>query len=212
MRALFIGAHCDDVELGCGATIYVHRESWDISCLVLSHRVVSSHWGEDGDYDGLDIICRDSLALLGAKDVEVLDFPCTYFYRDRQAIWEAIHKAEERVNPDVVFSHYLDTHQDHETVHQETRRNFKDKSVYFYRPHNRDVGDYPVNAFFEVGDCAVEAKLKSLSKYKMFNHRGYLKENVLRSSMTHFGSQVCCYSAEAFVIEKQVVRDYQMSL
>jgi hypothetical protein len=73
LSILAIGAHPDDVGLGCGASL-AHYASMGarISVLVFSH-------GRRGALDHDDRVAETSLAFakIGVKDVVVLDFPDT---------------------------------------------------------------------------------------------------------------------------------------
>jgi LmbE family N-acetylglucosaminyl deacetylase len=108
VRVLAIGAHPDDIELGCGATLLAHRAAGDtITLLVMTT-------GEQGPQDAQSRVSEqeEAAAFLGAsllwggfEDGLVPD--------GHRAI-RAIEKAAAAAQPDVVYTHApRDTHQDH---------------------------------------------------------------------------------------------------
>jgi LmbE family N-acetylglucosaminyl deacetylase len=115
VKILAIGAHLDDVEIGCGGAIArAVDKGHQIKMLVLSD---SSY----ARYDGIVYrTVEESLdegpkaaAILGVHDVEVLDFPT----KDVPFHSSVIESMEERIDdfrPDVLLTHWpFDTHQAH---------------------------------------------------------------------------------------------------
>lgn len=217
MRVLFIGAHCDDIELGCGGTIAKHRDDWEMHCHVLSHHITHDYWKSgvmnfkpESSSDSLQPVASDALKSLGAYSVTFSSFRCCFFYEDRQKIWETMHKLEQDIQPDVVFSHFCDTNQDHCTVHEESRRNFKKRTMYFYWPHSRDNQPYPVNTYSVLDESQVAAKLKSVEFYCDYRGRRrydhfYFEERYIKASLLYWGSQVVSEYAEGFVLDKTLI-------
>lgn len=204
MKVLFLGAHCDDIELGCGATIS-KQVGWESHCAVFSYKPVTAHWGVDVDFGNVRRTCKKALDCLGAKSVSVFDFPDTFFYESRQGIWEALRNLEESIKPDLVFTHFPDSHQDHCTLYEETCRNFTSVSVNLYRPHSCSSTAYSANVFSVVGKDDVFKKIAALKLYEMFTERPFFREDRIRSDMVHFGSQVHKDFAEGFVLGRSLL-------
>ena len=108
MRVLAVGAHPDDIELGCGATLIAHRDAGDsVALLVMTT-------GEQGPQDARSRINEqeEAASFLGARllwggfeDGAVPD--------SRRAI-NVIEEAIRAVAADIVYTHSPnDTHQDH---------------------------------------------------------------------------------------------------
>jgi LmbE family N-acetylglucosaminyl deacetylase len=108
MRVLAVGAHPDDIELGCGATLLAHRARGDeVALLVMTT-------GERGPQDAKSRIREqeEAVAMLGAsllwggfQDGEVPEG------RDAVAV---VQDAVASLGPDLVYTHTpRDTHQDH---------------------------------------------------------------------------------------------------
>lgn len=108
MRVLAVGAHPDDIELGCGGTLLAHRASGDeVTLLVMTT-------GEEGPQDARSRIREqeDAAALLGANLLWG-GFPDGAVPNDRSAV-NVVQRAMEVSGADVVYGHTSgDTHQDH---------------------------------------------------------------------------------------------------
>jgi LmbE family N-acetylglucosaminyl deacetylase len=126
--ALFLGAHSDDIEIGCGGTI---------QRLVAARPNARIHWVTLSS-DGVRAEeTRNAAAKLtsGAKstDVRTESFAESFFpYRgaDIKAYFERL---KREMNPDVVFTHYRnDLHQDHRVVNELTWNTFRNHLVLEY--------------------------------------------------------------------------------
>lgn len=108
MRVLAVGAHPDDIEIGCGATLLAHRRRGDhVTLLVLTT-------GEKGPQDARSRITEqeDAAAILGA-DLIWGGFEDGAISEGRQTVM-AIEDALRTSAADVVYTHARrDSHQDH---------------------------------------------------------------------------------------------------
>lgn len=108
MRVLAVGAHPDDIEIGCGATLLAHRARGDeISMLVMTG-------GESGPQDRLSRIAEQEAAA-AMLDAALLwgRFADGQVPDDRRAV-QVVEDVVSVVEPDIVYVHSPgDTHQDH---------------------------------------------------------------------------------------------------
>jgi N-acetylglucosamine malate deacetylase 1 len=120
-RLLFLGAHPDDIELGCGALIHNVGEKSEMLCVTLSdnqknpllRNVVDEHYR--------------SMGVLGVprESVVLRDFSTRLFHDARQEILEYFLKLRRDFKPDIIFVHSKqDIHQDHNTMTDEALRAF----------------------------------------------------------------------------------------
>jgi len=108
MRVLAIGAHPDDIELGCGGALLAHRDAGDeITLLVMTT-------GEQGPQDVRPRVSEqeEAAAMLRARllwgGFEDGSVPA-----ERRVI-EVIERAVRLSGADIVYTHFAqDTHQDH---------------------------------------------------------------------------------------------------
>lgn len=117
MKILAIGAHFDDVELGCGGTLLKHRDKGDdITILVLTHSGYNSPSGkfyrkkEEARMEG-----EMSAKILGAK-LLCLNLEPTMLIPTEKLVLQ-IEESVNKINPDRVYTHQPnDSHADHATT------------------------------------------------------------------------------------------------
>lgn len=108
MRVLAIGAHPDDIELGCGGSLLAHRDAGHkVALLVMTT-------GERGPSSALSRVREqeESAALLGAELVwgRFKDGSVPHGRRAIQLVDDVV----AAIRPDIVYTHSPDdTHQDH---------------------------------------------------------------------------------------------------
>lgn len=111
MKVLAIGAHPDDLEIGCAGTLIKHAQRGDeVYMMVLT----------DGSAGGEpDVRSREQLEaakVIGARDVFFGDYVDTRFECHRESIMK-IEQIVRQVEPDTVYTHFgEDTHQDHRHI------------------------------------------------------------------------------------------------
>jgi LmbE family N-acetylglucosaminyl deacetylase len=195
MKLLAIGAHLDDIEIGCGGTLaQAVRSGWETHMLVLSHSDYSDLDGtvfrtdDQGMREG-----KEAARRLGGVELEVLGFPTKQIPYDFHVV-EAIEVSLRRVKPDVILTHWPhDTHQDHRATSLASisaARYFN--SILFYEPmtpSGRSYSPFRPQVYVAVPPDAVQAKRESLlaheSQYQKYGdiwldaviargvHRGY---------------------------------------
>jgi len=107
-RALAIGAHPDDIEFGCGATLaHWSRRGTHVELLVLTDGSKGS-WEADQDLGALITIRRDeqraaahALGAAGVRFLDAVDGELVADARRREEVCAVIRE----VRPDVVFGH-----------------------------------------------------------------------------------------------------------
>lgn len=108
MNVLSVGAHPDDIELGCGAALLAHRRAGDhIAMLVMTT-------GEQGPQAARSRVeeQEDAAALLGA-DLFWGGFEDGAVPEGRAAI-DVVQEAARAIGADIIYTHSpRDTHQDH---------------------------------------------------------------------------------------------------
>lgn len=193
---LAIGAHPDDVEIGCGGTLLRHA--------ALGHRVtmlvMSS--GEAGGPEGLR---REEAAIaarrLGAR--LVLETLPDRRVPDAGESVDAISRVIDGLRPSVVYTHSAhDNHQDHRAVHRATliaaRRV---PTLCCYQSPSTTTGFRPV--YFSRIDAELPGKLDLIGCYTSQTQRcRYLESELIVATARYWGR----FTGEGWVEPFEVVR------
>jgi LmbE family N-acetylglucosaminyl deacetylase len=121
MNVLAIGAHFDDVEIGCAGSLAKHRRNGDSVCIMV---VTDSCY----DYhDGTVIRTRETALAEGKDAARILDCELVCFnYTTKHASFgprliEDIDRAIGERSVDCVYTHWdFDVHQDHQAIGKST--------------------------------------------------------------------------------------------
>lgn len=193
-RILFIGAHPDDIELGCGALIAHIAGRADIQCITLSdnqknpvlNNLVSEHY--------------QSMSILGIPREQVIleKFETRKFQDQRQDILEFLFKHSQSFKPDIVFTHTrADLHQDHKCVTEETLRAFRGTTVLGFDVIRSSYGFFP-NFLVEVTQADMDKKVNALAAYSTYRSKYYFDEEITRATLIRNGALVERRYAEGF--------------
>ena len=193
-RLLFLGAHPDDIELGCGALLAHVAGKIDLRCVTLSDNQENPELTNlvDEHYNAMQIlgVSEDELIL---KDFETRNFP-----RDRQDILEFLYELNSGFKPDVIFTHtQADIHQDHGVVTIEALRAFRGVTVLGFDVLRSSYGFFP-HFLVEVSAQDVEKKIEALSAYSTYASRYYFDPEVIRSTSVRHGALAEKPFAEGF--------------
>jgi len=198
MKVLFLGCHCDDIELGCGATIHKHKNDWDIYCSVFC-----SQGYKDGSLHFISDISAKALKHLGAKHLEFSTFAPDCFHTQRQQILELLMNLKKTIEPKIIFVNNSDEHQDHETLYKESIRVFRQDTLLTY-PVCRSQRSFCPNTFEQVSIEDVNIKLESARMYKGFyGAKNYFNEDNLLASLRSNGIY---FNAEFAEVYKTITR------
>jgi LmbE family N-acetylglucosaminyl deacetylase len=157
LRVLCLGAHSDDIEIGCGGLILR---------LLQGRRPVDVDWVVLSATGRREQEARRSagLFLRGARRRQVIvkDFRDGFFSYDR-AIKETFEELKRGATPDVVLTHYrTDRHQDHRVVSDLTWNTFRDHLVLEYEIPKWDGDLGAPNCFVPLDRRTCERKVKLL--------------------------------------------------
>jgi LmbE family N-acetylglucosaminyl deacetylase len=203
-RVLAIGAHPDDIEIGCAGTILKLIEQEAISEFLW---VVLSGKGERADEAR-----RSAEALLEEvprSEVVVRDFPDGFFPYEGQRIKDFFEQLKADFSPDVVFTHQrADLHQDHRLSCELTWNTFRDHLILEYEVPKYDGDMSAPNTFVPIEDSLHRRKIDHLMSYfgSQLSKRWFKEE--LFSSLLRLRGMECnspSLYAEAFFCRKAVL-------
>jgi LmbE family N-acetylglucosaminyl deacetylase len=201
---LCIGAHADDIEIGCGGTILslIH----DVRELVVHWVVLSG----EGDREA-EARSSASLFLEGAGAARVITqrFRDSYFPAEYAGLKDFFVELRNECNPDWIFTHRLeDRHQDHRLAAELTWNAFRDHLILEYEIPKYE-GDLAAPNFFVPFDEEIgQRKIDFVHKAFPSQHgKHWFHEETLRSLMRIRGLEARADSlcAEGFTARKLVV-------
>lgn len=138
LHVLCIGAHSDDIEIGCGATLLrmlSERTGVHVTWVVLS--------GGGAREKEARASARAYLRQAASADIETATFRDGFFPYHGAAVKEYFEDLKARVHPDLVFTHHRhDLHQDHRTVCELTRNTWRNHLILEYEipKYDGDLG------------------------------------------------------------------------
>ena len=200
-QVLCLGAHADDIEIGCGGTILR---------LLAGHSNLEFHWVvfSSTPERRKEAVRSADLFLQGArkKAVVVKNFRNSFFPFVGGPIKEYFEKLKQTVAPDLIFTHYRkDLHQDHRVICDLTWNTFRDHLVLEYEipKYDGDLGS--PNCFVDLDDSHCRSKIRHLmTAFKSQREKHWFTEDTFRGLMRLRGIECSADGkyAEAFYCRK----------
>lgn len=195
-RILFLGAHPDDIEIGCGALLHHIVRQTDVLCVTLSDNQ------KNPDLKNVKEEHLQSMKVLGVPEEKIIFGPFTtrVFPGSRQEILEYFLKLRADFQPDLIFTHSgQDVHQDHNTMTQEALRAYRGITVLGFDVVRSSYGFFP-HFMVEVNEEDVNKKIEALSQYETYHDKYYFNAELTRSIMVRHGALAELPFAEGFDI------------
>jgi LmbE family N-acetylglucosaminyl deacetylase len=200
-RILCLGAHCDDIEIGCGGTILrLLRENPEIEIYwkVFSSTPVRKR----------EALHAASLFLAPAKKkkVVILNYQDGFFPSLHAQIKGEFEKLKNKFLPDLILTHYRhDLHQDHRTLCELTWNTYRNHLILEYEipKYDGDLGS--PNLFVDLKESVCRAKLGYLRKaFASQQKKHWFTEEVFSALMRLRGVEAGSSTrfAEAFYARK----------
>lgn len=157
-RFLFLGAHCDDVEIGCGGTL-----------LTLAQAFPDAHFRwvvfSSTPQRAQETQSAAGAFLRGVKDqsVTIKDFRNGYFPYVGSDIKDSFERLKGEIDPDVIFTHYRhDLHQDHRVIAELTLNTFRRHLILEYEIPKYDGDLGAPSVFLPLSREQVDRKIEIL--------------------------------------------------
>ena len=157
LRLLCLGAHSDDIEIGCGGTILrLAREYPQLEV----HWVVMGALGERAEEARKS--AEELLAGVERKSITIKNYRDGFFPYRGEEIKNSFEELKARLSPDLILTHYRqDLHQDHRLMCELTWNTWRDHLILEYEIPKYD-GDLGSPNFFVQLDketCRAEDRL-----------------------------------------------------
>ena len=195
---LAVGAHPDDIELGCGGTIKTAAQ--------MGKHVVAVFMSKGEQSGNPEIRPKESieaLSLLGVKEVYFGDFPDTEIPCSRQAIdfLEAFFAANK---PQTVLTHTVnDIHQDHRQIGWISMSAFRNAPRILAYETPRVTPAFAPTYFIDITN-SVNDKWAALKCHLSQKTKRYITYESMVNLASFRGSQVSLPAAEAFEVVRYV--------
>jgi LmbE family N-acetylglucosaminyl deacetylase len=210
-NVLAIGAHPDDIELGCAGTLLKHYEEGDtINLLILTKGEAS------GDPKIRERECYAASKKMNAKNVFFGDLHDTQVSDGIETI-NVIEKVIKQLNPAIIYTHsYQDTHQDHRNASYATlsaaRRS---KKILMYESPTT-FQQFTPHIFIDI-KSQFERKKEIIRLYHSQSNKhwwsmGERASLALEGLASYRGFQAGLEVAEAFELVRLVINDKELIL
>ena len=203
IRLLCLGAHSDDIEIGCGGTILRLIESYPhVSVQWLVFASNTTRRAEASASAGL------FLQHVRDKRVDIMAFRDGFFPYVGGEIKEVFEGLKSEP-PDIVFTHYRhDRHQDHRVISDLAWNTFRNHLILEYEipKYDGDLGN--PNFFVALNEAVVEQKIGAIcSSFDSQSDKQWFSDDTFRALLRLRGMEANAPSryAEAFYVRKLVL-------
>ncbi len=200
-KILALGAHADDIEIGCGGTILRFLDENRAT------EVVWVAFGASGQRR-TEAVESANLFLANArrKEIVVKEFRDGYFPYVGSEIKDFLEELKKKCSPDLILTHYReDLHQDHRLVSELTWNTFRNHLILEYEivKYDGDLG--APNLFVHLNESIARKNFQTIVEcFKSQKDKSWFTEDVFSSILRPRGVECRAPSgfAEAFHARK----------
>jgi LmbE family N-acetylglucosaminyl deacetylase len=203
-RVLCLGAHSDDIELGCGGTILSLLERHDnviVRWIVFSSSGERAREAQESAHAFLARACE--------KEVSVKNYRDGFFPFLGAAIKDEFESLKREFSPDLVLTHYRDDrHQDHRLISDLTWNTFRNHLILEYEilKYDGDLGQ--PNFFVPLEESVCSQKIRNIvESFRSQRQKQWFGEQTFMAILRLRGMEANSPSgyAEAFYSRKAVL-------
>jgi LmbE family N-acetylglucosaminyl deacetylase len=201
-KLLFIGAHPDDIEIGCLGTIIESCKNSSVYFLVFS--------GNDERKVEFEESVKGLIELgIPISGYKIFDYPDAALYTSRDSIKTSLRSEFGEVNFDYIFTHSRnDLHQDHRLIAEITLEVFRTSNILAYEIPKYDGGVFNTSLYITLSKETVKTKIDFLKRnYKSQARKNWYESDVFYSMMRLKGVESRSNYAEAFEVVKIILGD-----
>ena len=203
-RLLALGAHCDDIEIGCGGTMLRlagTRPDLEVRWVIFASTPERAREARAS--------AGDFLAGFRRWDLQVHEFRDGYLPYDGGRVKDAFEALKTQYAPDIVFTHYReDRHQDHRLVSDLTWNTWRNHLILEYEVPKYDGDLGAPSVFAPLAPAVLERKIDLiLTHFRSQEGKHWLTRDLLRAAARIRGMECAAQEqlAEAFYARKMVV-------
>jgi LmbE family N-acetylglucosaminyl deacetylase len=203
IHILCLGAHSDDIEIGCGGTLLQLKKT---------HRDLRFHWvvfSASGTRSHEAEKAADSFTAGCEREVSLKDYRDGFLPYIGVEVKDFFEELKGRVNPDLIFTHRGgDAHQDHRLICELTWNTFRNHLIFEYEipKYDGDLGQ--PNVFSPLEAEMYQTKIRYImNAFQSQRSKPWFQEDTLLSLMRLRGMECNAPSsyAEAFYCRKLVL-------
>jgi LmbE family N-acetylglucosaminyl deacetylase len=198
-RLLLLGAHSDDIEIGCGGTILSltkNNPNLEFGWVVFSADGKRAREARAS--------AKLFLENAGLSKVAVKHFKTSFFPAQEESIKKYFETLKRSFEPDIVFTHYReDRHQDHRVLSDLSWNTFRDHFILEYEipKYDGDLGS--PNLFVPLDESISRRKVESLCRvFQSQKNKHWFSEDTFLALMRLRGVECASRYAEAFYCRK----------
>jgi len=186
-HVLLVGAHPDDIELGCGASVaQLGMQGISMSALIMTA-------GEKGTKqcgcNRLQESCN-ALRYLGVQNIIHADLPDTLLFQHFNQVVEVLEHTVRKLRPDRVYTHWSeDRHQDHQAVWRASAIACRDvPQTLSYETPSSGLAYLP-QSFQPLNEQTMARKLHAIALHASQAQRDYTRPEYCRALAVFRGQQ-----------------------
>ncbi len=203
-RILCLGAHCDDIEIGCGGTVL--RMTRELGNVFVRWIVFSS---DERRAKEARRSASDFLRKAKGKEISIKGFRNSFFPYYGTEIKEYFEMVKNEFTPDLIFTHCRqDLHQDHRVINELTWNTYRNHLILEYEIPKYDGDLGAPNFFVQLDEASCRAKTaKILRHFESQSGKNWFTEDTFRSLMRLRGmeSNAPGRYAEGFYCRKMIL-------
>ena len=203
LTILCLGAHSDDIEIGCGATLLQLTRS-DVRPRFFWVVLSTSGARQAEARKAAELFTADC-----EKEVFLKEFRDGYLPYEGGVVKDFFEEIKSRINPDLIFTHWQgDAHQDHRLVSELTWNTFRNHLILEYEIPKFDGDLGRPNTFVPLEEWAVRQKVSNLvTIFESQQTKPWFRDDTFLGLMRLRGMESNATSgyAEAFYTRKMVI-------
>jgi LmbE family N-acetylglucosaminyl deacetylase len=196
---LAIGAHPDDIEIGCGGTIKMH--------ILKGHEVyyaIVTNGERGGEKEKRIAESKTAAKIMGVKDIDFLNLPDSFVVHNGDTV-SMLDKIIRKISPSIVYVHSLkDYHQDHSNIAKSilsASRNMKN-SILCYEAPSTTLEFTPI-AFNNISET-FESKMECINQFVSQEKKDYVERQAIVNLAKFRGKVINAEYAEAFEVVRLI--------
>lgn len=199
LNILCLGAHCDDIEIGCGGTLFKIFETYQVDSVMWV--VFSSN---EIRMKEAQLSSENFLSNIENKTIKIESYRDGFLQASFVKLKEYFEQIKSSYNPDLIFTHYKnDLHQDHRLVSELTWNTYRNHLILEYEIPKYD-GDFATpNFYVSLDKDIVKRKIEIiLNSFKSQALKHWFDEETFKALLKLRGLESLSKHAEAFYVRK----------